>query len=405
MLTDSIFTLAMLCSVGIVPISHAVGTGGLLQALAQPAQIRALPGFIHLWLRNLLHEMAELAARSALTVLLPPKVLARRLDPYIMAGILAEPMQQAAHKAVADALGRHSPMVWEVLPGFVQARIKQLAAQKVPLVSIEVAKAICTDPSRFADLKSQVVKKMLSHPRVLIDLVVEAGQAPMQFLFKLSAVWGVVLALLAFACLALTDSALLAVMLCVVMGSALHWIAIELLYFKPCRILGMQLDWYGPFYTRQNDISRAYTRVVVTELMLVDDLMVELTSGVRASRLHKMLHVLVSDAVDDAVRSLKPVVVNVLGVRNWQNVKHDIAESFWAELGMHLPNARAYVEDSLDLGNTIQARLDDMSSREFEEVLRPTAATIERYYPLLGAVAGGLLAVLVSIAHAVAGLV
>lgn len=399
MLSDSIFTLVMLCSVGIFPISHAVGTGGLLQALAQPPQLRALPGFIHVWLRSLLHEMAELAARSALTVLLPPKVLAQRLDPYILAGILCEPMQQAAHKAVADALGRHSPMVWEMLPGFVQSRIKQLAAQKVPVVSIEVTKAICADPSRFADLKSQVVKKMLQHPRVLIDLVVEAGQAPMQFLFKLSALWGALLLLLATACHALTGSVVLSVVLCAMAGFGLHWLAIELLYFKPCRMLGRQIDWYGPFYTRQSDIARAYTRVVVTELMLVDDLMVELVSGVRASRLHKMLHVLVSDAVDEAVRSLKPVVVNVLGVRNWQNVKHDIAEAFWAELGIHLINARGYVEDSLDLGNTIQTRLDDMSSREFEEVLRPTAAKIERFYPLLGVAAGSLLAMLVCTAR------
>ncbi len=394
----------MLCSVGVLPISHAVGTGGLLQALAQPPQLRVLPGFIQLWLRNLLHEMAELAARSALTVLLPPKVLAQRLDPYILAGILCEPMQQAAHKAVADALGRHSPKVWEVLPGFAQTRIKQVAAQKVPLVSIEVAKAICADPSRFADLKSQVVKKMLQHPKVLIDLVVEAGKAPMQFLFRLSAVWGLLIALLALGCHALTGSLLLSVALCAVVGFGCHWLAIELLYFKPGRVMGFQVDWYGPFYTQQNDISRAYTRVVVTELMLVDDLMVELVSGVRASRLHKMLHMLVSDAVDEAVRNLKPVVVNVLGVRNWQNVKHDIAESFWAELGIHLINARAYVEDSLDLGNTIQARLDDMSSREFEEVLRPTAATIERYYPLLGAGAGAAVAALVAFAHALVGL-
>jgi hypothetical protein len=62
-----------------------------------------------------------------------------------------------------------------------------------------------------------------------------------------------------------------------------------------------------------------------------------------------------------------------------------------------LGNAKGYIDESLDLSNTIQARLDDMSSREFEEVLRPTVSAIEKYYPLLGAFAGGMVALLVSL--------
>ena len=397
MLLDSIFAFAILCSVGILPVSHTIGTGGLLQALSRPVQLRSLPEFVHAWLRGLLSDMAELAAQGALTVLLPPKVMAQRLDPYILAGILCEPMQLAADRAVSQALSKHSPMVWEMLPSFVQEKIKLLASQRVPVVSIEVAKAICSDPARFADLKSQAVKKMLSQPKVLIDLVVEAGKAPMQFLLKLSVVWGGLVVLLAYLCWTLSHSAFFTLLVSCAVGYACHWFAIELLYFTPRKMGRFQINWYGPFYTRQAEIAKAYTHVVITEVMLVDDLIVELISGVRSARLHKMLHVLVSDSVDEAVKSLKPVVVNVIGVKNWQNVKHDLAECFWAELGLHMGNAKAYIDESLALQKTIEARLSEMSSREFEDVFRPTVSSIEKYYPLLGAFAGSLTAALVMI--------
>jgi uncharacterized membrane protein YheB (UPF0754 family) len=107
-----------------------------------------------------------------------------------------------------------------------------------------------------------------------------------------------------------------------------------------------------------------------------------------SDNLYSMIEKHVKDAVDDQAGITKPFVTMAVGTGKYREMKGAISTAFMKHMPAALEHIKEYTADAMDLKNTIGDRMENLTSEEFEGMLRPAFEQDEWMLIGIGAVLG-----------------
>ncbi|GLZ40385.1 DUF445 family protein [Actinokineospora sp. NBRC 105648] len=336
-------------------------------------------------------RMIRVSAELITSRLVDPREIVERLDPDEVARQIQGPLLVTVDEIAREVLEKHHPQLWEMLPILAQDLIiKQVQAGSPALVR-KVMAEIRANIGEVLDVQQVAVSALERDKELLVRLVRDISRPEMAFIARCGIYFGFVLGLVQTAVWALTREPLVLPIFGAAIGWFTDWLAIKLVFFprERTRLFGL-VPFQGVFQRRRAEVARQYGDLIAREVMTVPNIVDGILRGPKSDRLLAMIQRHVQKSVDEQASIAKPFVAVAVGTRRFQEMKHDAADKAMTRLTSTALYAEPYAREALDIGNTIAAKMNELSREEYEGLLRPAFRQDEWKLIAVGAVIGAL---------------
>ncbi|WP_253888940.1 DUF445 domain-containing protein [Actinokineospora diospyrosa] len=336
-------------------------------------------------------RMVRVSAELITSRLVDPREVVERLDPDEIARQIQGPLLVTVDRIAREVLETHHPQLWEMLPVLAQDLIiKQVQAGSPALVRRVMAE-VRANIGDVLDVGQVAVTALERDKELLVRLVRDISRPEMAFIARCGIYFGFALGVVQTVVWALTREPLVLPIFGAAIGWFTDWLAIKLVFFprERTKLLGV-FSFQGVFQRRRAEVARQYGDLIAREVMTVPNIVEGVLRGPRSDRLLAMIQQLVRKSVDEQASIAKPFVAIAVGTRRFQEMKHDAADKALAHLDSTALQAEPYATKALDIGNTIAAKMNQLTRVEYEGLLRPAFRQDEWKLIAVGAVIGAL---------------
>ncbi|WP_026424975.1 DUF445 domain-containing protein [Actinokineospora inagensis] len=336
-------------------------------------------------------RMIRVSAELITSRLVDPREVVDRLDPDEVARQIQGPLLTAVDRIAREVLETHHPRLWELLPVLAQDLVvKQVQAGSPELVRRVLAE-IRANIGDVLDVGQVAVTALERDKELLVRLVRDISRPEMAFIARCGVYSGFVLGVVQTIVWALTREPLVLPVFGAAIGWFTDWLAIKLVFFprERKRVFGL-VTFQGVFQRRRAEVARQYGDLIAREVMTVPNIVEGVLRGPRSDRLLAMIQQLVRKSVDEQASLAKPFVAVAVGTKRFQDMKHAAADKAMDYLDSTALHAEPYATKALDIGNTIAAKMNQLSRAEYEQLLRPAFRQDEWKLIAVGAVIGAV---------------
>ncbi|HEY1058596.1 MAG TPA: hypothetical protein VGE55_07690 [Limnobacter sp.] len=339
--------------------------------------------------------MAEIAVRLMTHKLLPLDEMIRRIPAQGLSDRLTPPMQETADLACREVMLRHKPTLWESLPSFIQNSIIMRIRGIVPSSAKQIILDLQKKPAYYLSLKTLVLDVINTKPFLVVDLFKSAGRDPMAYILRFALFAGLVVGLGLVALNHFNIQWYVSAMAGLILGAVANSLALQSLFFHPDHGRVRLGRFTGFFFRDQRHIAEMFAQTAAREVLTTENIVLALCRGPNSVNLSTLIEHHVQKAMDLESAGIKPLLVTLLGAEQWVAIKRDASQVFASKLESHLMAARVYLNDALRIEEVIVERLAALPPLEFERALRPVFSRYEWMMPLIGAVWGSVLGILI----------
>jgi hypothetical protein len=267
--------------------------------------------------------------------------------------------------AVSDTIRQDCGEVWY-----------QLLKPILPLLLTELLKRLQHDIDDVVDLRSLVLSAFMRDKVVLVDLFQKVGRVELDFLVNSGFGFGFLLGLMQMGAWAAKPRGWTLPVAGALVGYVTNWIAIKLLFepADPVDILGL-FQVQGLFESRQREVSEEFGGFLEKRVLNASSVLKELASGGDDGELYAFLRKQLPYPIPGHILTAAVKAINKV-----------------ANNPMDYPEVHSYVDDKLDIQETLSSRLKLLSSTDFEDLLHPVfqedEITLIATGGVLGAIAG-----------------
>mmetsp|Transcript_5448 Transcript_5448/g.10520 ORF Transcript_5448/g.10520 Transcript_5448/m.10520 type:complete len:575 (-) Transcript_5448:1146-2870(-) len=251
--------------------------------------------------------------------------------------------------------------------------------QLLPLLMPHLVTSLKLEIDQVLDLEKVVLSAFLRDKATLVDLFRKVGQVELDFLVNSGFGLGFVLGLGQMVCWAAHPVAWTLPAAGALVGYVTNWIAIRMIFepAEPVEILGGLFEIQGMFESRQIEVSDEFGDFMQRRVLTAGDLLKDLASGGDEGELFKFLRRHLPYPIPSEI--LSAAVVGVAEI---------------AADPIKYADVHKYVNERLDIRDTLARRLKTLSPTEFEDLLHPVfqedELTLIATGGVLGLAAGGL---------------
>ena len=234
-----------------------------------------------------------------------------------------------------------------------------------------------------------VVTNLVKDKALLNRIFRESGRKEFQFIAH-SGIWfGFAIGLIQMFAWAALHSAWVMPIFGLLTGWFTDWLALKMIFNpkQPTRYLGL-FEWQGLFLKRRKEVAADYGELIAREIITPHNVIEAVLKGPLADRVFAVVHRQVQDVIDRQSGLARPLVVLAVGSRKYQAMKHRIAEKVMERL----PETMTYIEDyageAMDIRNTLVTKMRELTSEEFEALIRPAFEQDEWILITVGALLG-----------------
>jgi len=342
-------------------------------------------------------RMAGLGVQSILSKLITMREVCEALDPAQMAHHIMERVDPVLDAWVEQMMDEHYPVLWDNLPTKMRRQVVATVRRKLP----SRVDALMADVTQNADylihLRPVVEDHLAAHPDLLNRIFLECGEKEFKFLVWSGWLFGAPFGLLQAIAWAFVSAPWVLPAGGLVVGWATNWIALNLI-FRPLhpRKIG-PFTVQGLFLKRQNEVSEAFCRIVIDEVVTLPRLIDAMFVGPRQDRARALLRRHLKPLVDDVAGGFgrfggvaRVVVQTAVGPRSFAEFKDAVAEKAEHEAQMPFEDPQ-FIRDRGDrVRALIQKRMEALPPEDFQDLLRPCFQEDEWKLILVGAVLGGV---------------
>lgn len=286
--------------------------------------------------------------------------------------IIAQYLQQNAEAIAREITDAESAAFWDRLPAPERERRVNAIRWEAPLLGVDIYGAIENDIDRYINLRDMVVRRVCEDKGLLVRIFREVGKEELAFIvnssFWIGMFFGVVQMIGWY--FFPYDWGLPAYG--AVLGCLTNWVALKLI-FEPLepRTYGVgPLKWtiQGLFLKRQAAVSDIFAKMVANEVLTIRNLMGEALHGPQGTATHAVI-----------VGHVSPFlarVASVPGEEKGMAPPLQVADAALAAMHAQL------------LAQVLSMRMKQISSSEFQSLLRPAFQEDEWILIFLGSVFG-----------------
>ncbi|MBO0873916.1 MAG: DUF445 family protein [Pseudonocardia sp.] len=334
-------------------------------------------------------RMAAIATDTMTNQLITPAEIFARLDPRRVAKEIEQPLVAAIDDITREVAAATQPDLWEALPDRVKDLIVARMRRQAPRLVETVMKQVQTDVDSVFDLKSMVVTNLVRDKALLNKIFRQAGHKEFQFIARVGAPFGFAIGVVQTVAWAVFREPLLLPAFGLITGWATDWLALRMVFrpMYPRRFFGL-FTWQGLFFARRAEVARDYGDLIAKEIITPRRVVEAVLGGPLSDRLFALVQREVHRLIDAQVGLARPLLVVAVGGRRYQRMKQLVT----VRVMERLPEAMAYVEgyatDAMDIRNTLMTKMQQLSPKQFERLLRPAFEQDEWILIATGAVLG-----------------
>jgi len=333
-------------------------------------------------------KMAGISVDTITESLITEAEIFNRLDPDAVADALEKPMIQMADEITDKIMQRHHPGLWEALPAMVRGQVKRRVRAQAPSIIRELMNEVRTNVRYIFDLKGMITRVLVRQKTLLNHIFLETGRAEFIFIGRSGAYFGFAFGLIQMLIWMFFQAWWLLPLFGLLVGWATNWLALKMIFSpkKAHRFAGITIQ--GLFFKRQQEVAADYGSLVATEILTPQNILEEILTGPYAEKLFALVQAEVQRAIDSSASVARPFVTWTLGNDDYERIKAEAVREVVERMPETLSHMTGYAHDAMAIQETLITRLQNLTPRQFEGMLRPAFEEDEWILIAVGAALG-----------------
>ena len=335
-------------------------------------------------------RMAEIFVDSTMSRLGTLAEYFREMQPQRIGDHIVQVMAPRMREFTDDVMAAHHPRLWERLPPMLREQIYQRIDNELPVLVEAMMDDIADRVDGLVDLKQMIKDRLVGEPRVLNRLFLESGAKEFRFIVRSGFTFGFLFGLIQLAVWILLPAWWVLPLFGLLVGYATNWIAINIIFrpLRPKKIGPFTLQ--GLFLKRQHEVSAVWCGLVVREIMTISAIVDNMLHGNKHAATRSLIQHHMRPIVDEAVAGIRPMAQMAVGVDSFIAIKETVGKKALSVSAAPF-NDPSFIEERAEVvGEMLTARMKQMPSEDFQNLLRPCFQEDEWKLILTGAVLGGI---------------
>jgi len=333
-------------------------------------------------------KMGSIAVDKGIAKLGSPSEFYAQLEPERIAEHILESARGDIRDVTERILEREHPQLWHDLPPQMRERVHARVQQQLPEIVREVTDDIGENIEHLMDIKLMVIRRISERPELANRIFLDIGRKELRFIVNFGFFFG---AALGFPLVFITEALPYWWVLPiggVVIGYVTNWVALWMIFepVEPHRIVG--LKFHGLFLRRQQEVADVYAKIIADEIVTLANMGDELLNGPQSDRTRWMIESRLRPAVDRSVGFAGPAVRVAVGARRYDAIRESLAAEAVEYTMEPLKDPEFNRRQSAAVRALIGARMRELPSSDFQEMLRSAMREDEWLLLLHGAVLG-----------------
>jgi len=150
----------------------------------------------------------------------------------------------------------------------------------------------------------------------------------------------------------------------------------------------MGIEFQGLFLKRQSAVAASFCSIITHEILTIGNIINAILNGDEAERAKNLVKKHIKPIVDDTAGLSKPLTQIAFGPKGFAELKHQVGEKA-IEISSQAFKDPVFNNDRAQaVENIMRERMENLSSEEFQDLLRPCFQEDEIKLILIGAALG-----------------
>lgn len=333
-------------------------------------------------------KMAGIVVDNTLAKLGSLSEIFREMDPEKIARHVSDGLMERIEDMVDEIMNEKNRVFWENLPVSFKKRVYARVRRQTPEIMEGLVRDLGENIEDLIDLRSMVIRQMEGDKALVVRVFQEVGNKEIQFIVDASFFIGFALGFVQMVLWYFFPWKLGLPVYGAVLGYATNWIALAMVFrpLNPIKIGPWRFQ--GLFLKRQPEISDKFAELSTIEMVSLKHLVNEMLTGTYAERTRALIRRHIGPLLEGGV--VRTAIQLTVGPTGYATLKRTIVEKAAALSLAPLANPQFNRDRAKVIANIFSTRMKAMTSKEFQDLLRPAFQEDEWIVIFLGGVLGAV---------------
>jgi len=314
--------------------------------------------------------------------------LFENFDPAQFAGEnLNHALDELTDEIIGEIGGTHAaPGTWETMPEPVKQQVRGMLRAEIQQVATDILEEFGDNIEDILDLKRAVLEAVDRDRKIIGDMFEQTGAEEFSFIKRSGAYFGLMFGLFQLGAWIAYPRWWILPFFGFFVGYATNWLALKLI-FEPAEPVKVgPFTFHGLFHKRQHEVAESFAKLVSTDVLNAENLVLVMTTGEAGDRLYGIVEKHIGAMLDKY--SKNPMTAAMVPADKWPEIRAEIFGRLRQDMPkpggfLHVFTARA-----IDVYGELFDRMTALDSRSFEGILRPAFQKDEWKLIIAGAALG-----------------
>lgn len=333
-------------------------------------------------------KMGRVTSQTVLEKLGNLREIFASMEPDRIAAYLVQKIEPRVPRYVEEVMLEQKPEIWEMLPDIARATIAEIVRRELPHAIHDMMREITSGIDDMIDVEEAVVNKMREDPRVINEIFQRCGAREFEFIVHSGIYFGFAFGLVQMTVWFFFPTWWVLPLFGALVGYCTNWMALRVIFqpLRPIRIGPFTLQ--GLFLKRQEEVAEAWSYIVARRVLTVRNVIDTLLYGSKAAYTEEVIRRHIRHVVDEAVGSTKPIIQMAVGVRGFLNIKESASAKAIEFTAGAFDDPVFNEQQAQKVEHLLSTRIEQLSSEEFQYLLRPAFEEEEIKLVLVGGALG-----------------
>ncbi|MDP2227564.1 MAG: hypothetical protein Q8J78_08825 [Moraxellaceae bacterium] len=333
-------------------------------------------------------KMAGIVVDNTLAKLGSLSEIFREMEPDRIARHVSTVLVDRMEELIDEIMHEKNRVFWENLPISFKKRVYARVRRQVPAIMDGLVRDLGENIEDLIDLRGMVVRQMEADKALVVRVFQDVGDREIAFIVTSSFWIGFALGLVQMVLWYFYPSDWGLPIYGAVLGYATNWIALAMVFrpLNPIKIGPWRLQ--GLFLQRQPEIAEKFAELSAQEMVSLKHLVHEMLTGTYADRTRALIRRHISPLLEGGV--VRTAIQLTVGPTGYAALKRTIVEKASVLSLQPLDNVAFNRDRAKVIASIFSTRMKAMSSKEFQDLLRPAFQEDEWIVIVMGGIMGFL---------------
>lgn len=340
-------------------------------------------------------KMAGISVDNILSKLGSLSEVVENMGPDQIAAHIVKVVEPQLDTYTEEAMIKERRVLWENLPVTVKNQISNRVKKELPRMVGNLVHEIGDNIEELLDLKEMIQDQLAEEKHLVNRIFLECGDKEFKFIINSGFGFGFLFGLIQMAIWIIYPASWILPLFGFIVGIATNWIALNIIFrpLEPTKV--GPFTFHGIFLKRQQEVSAVYTKIVTEEVLTVRHLVNRLMTGPKSHRVHAMVRKNIKTIVDESAGFAKFFVQGAVGPESFANIKEWVGDKAIDVSEEPFDDQDFNADRGVLVCEIMTERMQELSSEEFQNMLRPAFQEDE----LKLIIAGGILGIMAGMAQ------